>query len=435
MKLLFFLLFPLVLISQGKMKVETGINVVSTNNPIINLYNTDLYNNTGDADFSTNTIWSFSGNVPQNINGTNIANFYGLRLNNINGYTLSENTVVTNLLEMVGGNLDLNGHTLEIGTSPSNPGEINWTNGTIIGPIKRWFAPSVNSTQSSGIFPIGNNSTNRNITINYTEAPTTGGYIIAEYKTGIPTQADNYSGLPLWTSDGQVVQNYDDGGYFEITPDNYNGSLNNSKFTIKLRGVNIGNVNDYTSLRLIKNPGPSHNGWVPCGTHSTISGVNTDFTVTSTDVVGFSWFNFGGNNNNPLPVELTLFDGIPYPLFNVIKWTTASEHNSSYFILEKSFDGENWEFIVNKPAAGHSTQEIGYSHIDNNRNSLTYYRLQQFDFDGQSKTYGPIAITKSVTDKKVVKYINLLGQEINPDETSGVVIEIYEDGTMKKTIR
>jgi hypothetical protein len=137
----------------------------------------------------------------------------------------------------------------------------------------------------------------------------------------------------------------------------------------------------------------------------------------------------------PLPVELTLFDGIPYPLFNVIKWTTASEHNSSYFDLENSFDGENWKMISKVKSAGNSITEQRYSFIDNNRNPITYYRLQQYDIDGQFKTYGPIVVTKNTGDKKVVKYINLLGQEINPDETSGVVIEIYDDGTIRKMIR
>ena len=48
---------------------------------------------------------------------------------------------------------------------------------------------------------------------------------------------------------------------------------------------------------------------------------------------------------------------------------------------------------------------------------------------------GPILVTKSIKNKKVVKYINLMGQEINPNNTSGIIIEIYDDGTMKKMIR
>ena len=136
-----------------------------------------------------------------------------------------------------------------------------------------------------------------------------------------------------------------------------------------------------------------------------------------------------------LPVELTQFEAIPYPQFNVVKWVTASENNSSHFDLESSTDGENWRKITTKFAAGNSTQEIKYSYIDYNLNPVTYYRLKQFDIDGQFKTYGPISVTKTITDKKIVKYINLMGQEVNPDNTTGVIIEIYDDGTMKKKIR
>ncbi len=141
------------------------------------------------------------------------------------------------------------------------------------------------------------------------------------------------------------------------------------------------------------------------------------------------------NMSVPLPVELTQFESFGYPQWNVVKWTTASENNSSHFDLEMSTDGEEWRKITTRFAAGNSTQEIKYSHIDYNLNSLVYYRLQQFDIDGQFKTYGPIVITKTITDKKSVKYINLMGQEVNPDNVTGVILEIYDDGTMKKMIR
>ncbi len=137
----------------------------------------------------------------------------------------------------------------------------------------------------------------------------------------------------------------------------------------------------------------------------------------------------------PLPVELSVFDGFPYKLYNVIKWSTESENNSSHFNLESSFDGFFWRNITSILAAGNSTQEIKYSYIDYNNNPSTYYRLQQFDIDGQCKTYGPILVTKSIKNKKIVKYVNLMGQEINPNHTKGIILEIYDDGTMKKFIR
>jgi hypothetical protein len=136
-----------------------------------------------------------------------------------------------------------------------------------------------------------------------------------------------------------------------------------------------------------------------------------------------------------LPVELTQFEGLPYQQWNVIKWSTDSEQNSSHFDLESSIDGENWRKITTIPSAGNSTEELKYSYIDNNLNSIVYYRLQQFDIDGKFETYGPIVITRDSTNKKIVKYINLMGQEVKPENVHGIIIEIYDDGTMRKMIR
>jgi hypothetical protein len=103
--------------------------------------------------------------------------------------------------------------------------------------------------------------------------------------------------------------------------------------------------------------------------------------------------------------------------------------------LESSYDGYTWREIVNKPAAVYSTEEIKYSWIDYNQKELTYYRLVQFDNDGKSKTYGPISVMKSSSGKEIVKYVNLMGQEVNPLTTIGLVIEVYSDGSTRKVIR
>lgn len=136
-----------------------------------------------------------------------------------------------------------------------------------------------------------------------------------------------------------------------------------------------------------------------------------------------------------LPVELLYFEGTQYSTFNILKWSTASEQNSSHFDLESSNDGTNWKIITTNSASGNSNEELHYSYIDYNLNELTYYRLQQFDIDGKFETYGPIIITRTITDKKIIGYINLLGQNIDPKYMTGVIIEIYEDGTMKKIIK
>ena len=139
--------------------------------------------------------------------------------------------------------------------------------------------------------------------------------------------------------------------------------------------------------------------------------------------------------NVSLPVEMLYFEGIGYETTNLLKWATASEQNSNYFSIERSVDGYDWREVGKKESAGNSNEMIEYSYVDLfTNNSVVYYRLQQYDFDGQYKTYGPIVISNYQTDKKIVKYVNLLGQEVDVD-SKGVIVEIYEDGTMRKIIR
>ena len=120
----------------------------------------------------------------------------------------------------------------------------------------------------------------------------------------------------------------------------------------------------------------------------------------------------------------------------MLKWSTASEHNSSYFDIERSIDGIEWGIVGTKQAAVNSNTQINYSYLDAiNQFKIHYYKLVQYDIDGQFKVYGPIAIDNSNGFKKVVKYINLMGQEVNPDNTKGLIIEIYDDGSIRKMIR
>ena len=179
----------------------------------------------------------------------------------------------------------------------------------------------------------------------------------------------------------------------------------------------------------------SPNGLMPYITRS-------DFVANETIYIRF-WEYGGGttgtfklsvSTNQPLPVELLYFDGTKYPTFNMLKWATASEYNSSYFNIERSTDGIEWRVIGTKPSAVNSTTQIKYSYLDAiNQFTTHYYRLVQYDIDGKFEIYGPIALDNS-NGKQVVKYINLAGQEVGP-EYKGVVFEIYNDGTSKKTIR
>ena len=94
-----------------------------------------------------------------------------------------------------------------------------------------------------------------------------------------------------------------------------------------------------------------------------------------------------------LPVELTSFSSICDDNNAVsVNWTTASEHNSDFFQVEKSRDGINWANLSTVKAAGNSMQTIQYSVKDKNANNGTnYYRLSQVDMDGAVKVYDIIS--------------------------------------------
>jgi hypothetical protein len=136
-----------------------------------------------------------------------------------------------------------------------------------------------------------------------------------------------------------------------------------------------------------------------------------------------------------LPVELLYFDGHEKGNWNLLEWSTASEHNSDYFLVEVSTDGESWESVSYTDASSNSNQKINYSTLHAfNEYTYHYYRLLQYDFDGYNKTYGPISVNNTKTFKKVSYYINSLGQIVQP-ETNGLIFEVYVDGTVKRIIR
>ena len=182
-----------------------------------------------------------------------------------------------------------------------------------------------------------------------------------------------------------------------------------------ISNANGNNLYDASTIRLIRSKGSSgHINWELAGTHSaaTDSG-NGDYFLTSTDITEFSWFNGGGNNQNPLPVELSYFSGICTNELVTLTWQNASEQNSSHFDVEKSTDGEIWRVIGTVSAAGNSTEEINYSFIDSEKSTGdNYYRLNQVDIDGKNEIYGPITISCG-DEAKITTYPNPSKGEFN----------------------
>lgn len=121
----------------------------------------------------------------------------------------------------------------------------------------------------------------------------------------------------------------------------------------------------------------------------------TSYTSTTTDhypILSRYYF-----DTTTLPIELSSFTAIADGNKVNLKWTTLSEINNNYFIVEHSFDGKTFTEIGNMKGAGSSNIEINYSYTDLNPvKGINYYRLKQVDFNGDY-SFSKIEAVKIIT--------------------------------------
>lgn len=172
----------------------------------------------------------------------------------------------------------------------------------------------------------------------------------------------------------------------------------------------------------------------------------------------FQACNSGGCDIDTLTVNVTDCGALPIELieFNAIAvesrwvdliWSTASESNNDYFIIERSRDVVNWEFVTSTDGAGTSNEVISYYTTDDSPYlGRSYYRLKQFDFDGASTTSeirsvlidegislypnptnSSIVIHGSDLDGSQIKIYDVLGKEIKVAITNGSIDEVSMD--------
>ncbi|MCX6182410.1 MAG: autotransporter-associated beta strand repeat-containing protein [Bacteroidetes bacterium] len=103
-----------------------------------------------------------------------------------------------------------------------------------------------------------------------------------------------------------------------------------------------------------------------------------------------------------LPVKLVSFTGEKGKNFNELFWITASEINSDYFEIQRSSDAINFESIGTVKGAGNYNDILSYTFVDYEQPSGTsYYRLKQYDYDGQNETFNIVAIDNNSSEFKM----------------------------------
>jgi alpha-tubulin suppressor-like RCC1 family protein len=124
-----------------------------------------------------------------------------------------------------------------------------------------------------------------------------------------------------------------------------------------------------------------------------------------------------------LPVEFIYFDAASTQGGVALTWATASERNSDYFSVQRSYDGINFQSIGKVKAAGSSSAVLQYSFMDESPAvpGIVYYRLVEYDFDGKTTT----------SEIKSVRNISGSDVTVVPNPSNGNFTVLVEGGQSK----
>lgn len=128
-----------------------------------------------------------------------------------------------------------------------------------------------------------------------------------------------------------------------------------------------------------------------------------------------------------LPIKLSEFTVQKIGNSAKISWSTEEEINSSYFNIERSIDGINWNTIATVNAANNSSQRIDYSIADNAPvKGINYYRLKSVDRDTKY-TYSPV---------KTALFKSAYTIEVAPNPAKNIVhVYIAKTGTQAAKVQ
>jgi hypothetical protein len=394
--------------------LETGSQLTQSGGTLL-LYTNFVKNG---SLISTGGLINFYGPTSATISGSGAVQFTKMRVNKLAGATLTLQIPVTvsDSLTMILGNIyTTTNNLLTLGLNSATPGKLAYTNGTVVGPLKRFFANAAVSGLA-GRFPVGTATYNRYAQFSFASSPGVDQSLTVNYASGAPLSGGNilYNGLPLWASNS-LMQNYSADGYWNVIPTNndYTSTINTAPYEVTLYANNLTGMQTPQVCRIIKSAGSNtaaqnHVAWSACGTHTAIAGGANPlaFLISSTASQGFSWFNIGTPNSQALPVEFAGMTTTCEEEAISIRWSTESEHNNDYFRIEKSTDGSAWDILGYVDAVGNSSVLNGYEYLDVEYRSNTYYRLYQVDQDGSEELLSTMYSDCNVATDEIASFPN-----------------------------
>jgi hypothetical protein len=431
--------------NNAKIVVNSGTNVIlGSSSAAVSFINEsggsvenngDIYvtgnweNNDAGGVFSTSAgNVHLNGSSAQDIEGSQVTDFYNLNLTNARKRLDGVNARVDNQVSITSTALDLNTRTLFVESNATTA--ITESSGYIIsetGPAAGYGKVDWNIGNNTGTYvvPFGTNEvTPVNLEFEYdivnvgtvgsmgrvqfSTYPTTDHTTNLPWPTGVQHMTDDFGQNNMdWVLDRYWVvdNNMQSNGYtsnwpridytFTYDDDDWNQGTNQ----ITEAQLVAQRYNDIDDLWL---------DWLYSDVAN--AGTNKLTMVLNNDLDYYDVWTLV-DNSDPLPIELIKFSANCEASETVINWTTASETNNDYFTIERSQDGSVFEEVAVIDGAGTSGELNSYEVTDKYPYAGTsYYRIKQTDFDGN------------------FEYSDLVAVSCADDNTDFGIISAYDDG-------
>ncbi|MEQ9426524.1 MAG: T9SS type A sorting domain-containing protein [Cyclobacteriaceae bacterium] len=203
---------------------------------------------------------------------------------------------------------------------------------------------------------------------------------------------------------GEIDERWERAWWFDVT-DASTAATIDILYDISEGGTQVfpeGDANNYKVLFSATGSAP----WSSIASASSIANDQITFTNVTLNN-GDGYYTLGTENFgvSPLPVELIAFDGKLIANRILLNWITATEINNAGFEVERSLNGETFKKIglVNGNGNQATKQFYQFNDLNLKENTDYYYRLRQFDYDGQYEYSHAIhvAVSNLVGDFKV----------------------------------
>ena len=359
------------------------------------------YTNNGTFIATAGTV-IFDGSAAQTLAGSSSTNFYNLVINNISatGLVLNGGAVsIANSLTLTDGFVYTSaGNLMNLADNASVSGASS--SSYVIGPLQK-------TGNDAFTFPVGKAGFYMPISIT---APNTITDVFTTEYFRVDPKIVYGSAIDL------TLYKVTDNEYWTLVQ---NTGTSSENVTLEWTG-NTSGIGNLSELRVT-----SWNGiqWDNLGNASTTGTTSDGTMLASIPTSNYTAFAFGTTTaNNPLPIGLISFNAVLNGRQVDLDWSTATETNNDFFTIEKTRDGFNYEFVAKVDGAGNSTQKITYIETDFHPfDGISYYRLQQTDFDGKF-TYSNLAAVNFEKLFEATIYPNPFNQSLTVTITNDILL-------------